>query len=260
MTRFWMFLICCSFPAALLQAQFAGTWKLDVSTAQFPQQLFKWELSGGTYRCLHSDPPFSVPADGAEHLVKGHPAYDSVGVRVIDDRTVEVFRKKTGKLYLDENFKVAPDGMTMTDSFALYNDSSEKPALATALLRRVGNAISGPHPMSGSWIQEGARDVSENALLATIVDTPDGGIKMSAATGEHYQAKFDGKEYPYQGDPDVDTVVLRRPEARVIEETLKRQGKIQRVTVMTFSEDGNTMTMDIRDYRGRQSKFIWKKQ
>lgn len=253
-----LLIICCSLTV-LAGSPFGGTWKVDLSQAQYPQKPFQYELANGTFKSLHSDPPFSVQADGVDHPVTGHPSYDSVCVRVIDDRTVEVIRKKAGKVYLDENFKVSPDGMTVTDRFVIYTQT-EKPAQATAILRRVGSSQVEAHALSGSWLQEKAENVSENGLLLTIADLPDGGVKISAGTGEHYEAKFDGKEYPYQGDPDVDTVVLRRPGPRVIEETLKRDGKMQRVTLMTFSEDGTTMTMDVHNRQGWQYKWVWKKQ
>jgi hypothetical protein len=243
----------------LAQSPFAGTWRADLSQSQWPQKPFQYELANGTFKLLHSDPPVAVPADGRDHAVSGHPSYDSVNVRVIDEYTVEVIRKRAGKLYVNENFKVAPDHMSVADSFSIYPEAG-KPGHVTATLRRIGKSVPGAHALSGAWIQENAESVSEHLISFTITDTPDGGVDVRAATGEHYQAKFDGKEYPYEGDPEIDTVVLKRPQPRVLEETLKRNGKIQRVTLMTVSEEGTTLTMDIHEHGGWQSKYVWKKQ
>jgi len=97
-------------------------------------------------------------------------------------------------------------------------------------------------------------------LLGTFEETPDG-LKTSRPTGEHYDAKFDGKEYPFEGDPAVSKVVLRKIGPQSIEETLKRvDGKIESTNRMTVSPDGRTLTMVIRLHDGRVETLIFDKQ
>ena len=67
--------------------------------------------------------------------------------------------------------------------------------------------------------------ISDNGLTVTYQGTEDG-LKMSDPNGESYEAKFDGKDYPVQGDPGHTMVSLKRIGNDTIEETDKRDGKM----------------------------------
>lgn len=84
--------------------------------------------------------------------------------------------------------------------------------------------------------------------MATFEQTADG-LKMSRPIGEHYDAKLDGKDYPYEGAAEVNKVVLKRIGQRVIEETDKHDEKVESTARMTVSPDGHTMTMVVRDHQ-----------
>ena len=154
---------------------------------------------------------------------------------------------------------VAPDGMTATEEFSSHPPSSDKPVTGTVTLKRLGKSMAGMHAVSGSWVAEKAENVSENGLLVTFEETA-GGLKMSQPTGEHYDAKFDGKEYPYEGSAQVNKVVLKKIGPRVIEETDKRDGKVEGTVRMTVSADDRTITMVVHDRQGRVSTFVFVKQ
>jgi len=70
---------------------------------------------------------------------------------------------------------------------------------------------------------------------------------MSQRNGVSYSAKFDGKDYPYKGDPGTTAVSLKRIDAHHIEETDKRHGKVIAVVDMTVAPDGHTLTTAIHD-------------
>src|ERR1035438_5529465 len=97
------------------------------------------------------------------------------------------------------------------------------------------------HAISGSWVMDKAENVSENALFATFEQTADG-LKMTKGTGEHYEAKLDGKEYPKGAWGGTDKVVLKRIGARGIEATDKLGAKVVATTQMTVSADRRTIT------------------
>ena len=219
MKLLWTVLLCSAVPAMAAEP-FTGIWKMDASTLRFSNKPIRYELANGTYKCLDCDPPVVVKADGTDQPVAGQPAYDTMSVRIIDDHTIEVVTKKAGRPYLDSKRTVAPDGRTATNVFTRYPESGNKPFTITATFRRVGGIVAGAHAFSGSWVQEKAETVSEHALLVTYAETADG-LKMSTETGEHYDARFDGKEYPYEGDPRLNRVVLRRIDPQTIEEVQK---------------------------------------
>jgi hypothetical protein len=86
-------------------------------------------------------------------------------------------------------------------------------------------------------------------------------MSMSDPLGDSYDAKFDGNDYPYKGDPGVTSVSLKKIDANTIEETDKRDGKVIFVSRITVSPDGQTLTMENTDkLRGTTAKFEAKKQ
>jgi hypothetical protein len=58
-----------------------------------------------------------------------------------------------------------------------------------------------------------------------------------------YTANFDGKDYPYKGSPDFDTVAMTRVDTSTISFTQKRAGKVALKGTTSVSKDGKTMTI-----------------
>ena len=84
---------------------------------------------------------------------------------------------------------------------------------------------------------------------------------MSDLNGNSYDAKFDGKEYPIQGDPGHTMVTLKRIGQDTIEETSKRDGKVVGVARMTVSSDGKSIHVDYSDkQRGTTMAYAMEKQ
>jgi hypothetical protein len=191
--------------------------------------------------------------------VSGHPSYDTESVRIIDDRSIERIQKKAGKTVARVKFTVSSDGAAATEEFTSYPESGSKPVTGSATLHRVGKSTAGMHAFSGSWLTEKAQHVSDNALLTTFEQTADS-LKMTQPTGEHYDAKLDGKTYPYGGSADVQQVVLKRIGPRAIEETDKRGEKVIGTAQMTVSPDGKSMTMVVHESTGGVSTFMFMKQ
>ena len=89
----------------------------------------------------------------------------------------------------------------------------------------------------------------------------DDGLNMGDQLGESYTAKFDGKDYPYKGDPGITSVALKKIDTNTIEETDKRESKVIYITRMTVSADGRTIAVEVHDLLyGRNGKFEWTKQ
>lgn len=246
-------------PAMLFaQSPFDGTWMTKLDTAQFPKKPDSYVLNKGMYECSTCVPKVNVKADGADRKVTGHPYYDTIAVKVVDDHSVEITQKKDGKTMYTESDTVASDGNTMSSKF---NDQSEDKAVTgEVVFARVSKGPAGSHPISGSWRVEKVNTVSDNGLTVTFQGTVDG-LKMSDPNGESYDAKFDGKDYPIQGDPGHTMVSLKRIGNDTIEETDKRDAKVVGVSKMTVSSDGKWITVEFTDkQRGRTTTYKMEKQ
>ncbi len=228
------------------QAAFDGTWRLDLSKSQLPTKPGKYLLQNGTYKCETCAPPYEVKADGQEHKVTGHPFFDTLSVRVVNDKTLERTEKKNGKIVGTDKATVSDDGHQLVEKFTWQPEANNKRQSGKAASTRVAKGPAGSHAISGSWRGEKLQDFSQDALIVTYKSTGDG-LSMKWGTGESYDAKFDGKDYPYKGDPGVTSVSLKKIDANTIEETDKRDGKVIAVSRLTISRDGKTMKFNVDD-------------
>jgi len=237
------------FAPSLLFAQtpFDGTWVAKVDTAQLPKKPEVYFLSKDTYRCSSCIPPIEVKADGADQKVTGHTYYDTVAAKIVDDNTAEITNKKDGQTVYTETDTISADGKTLTAKFSDQTGGNKEPVTGEVIYKRVGKQPAGAHALSGSWRTEKIENISNNGLAVTYQGT-ENGLKMSAPTGQSYDAKFDGKDYPVEGDPGHTMVSLKRI-GDSIEETDKRDGKVIGVVRMTISADGKTMNVVYDDKR-----------
>src|SRR5580658_5012630 len=85
---------------ALASAQSAlnGTWKIDMNKVDFPKKPDVFVLQNGMYACKTCTPPYDVKADGTDQAVSGHPYFDTIAIKVVNDRTIEETDKKNGKV------------------------------------------------------------------------------------------------------------------------------------------------------------------
>jgi hypothetical protein len=223
---------------AWAQSSFDGTWRLHASHAEFTVNRETFALRNGTYTCSTCKPKIAVKADGTDQKTPGAKGYDTLSVKQVNDKTVEVTRKKDGKVVSESTDTVSVDGKTLTSEFKEYSREGS-PVAGKLMWTRVGPGTPGSHAISGSWREMKIEDVSEDALVFTLKGTPDGLI-MNSGTGESYEAKFDGKEYPVKGGHSDRTVSLRKVDDTTIEEAFKQEGKPFSVSRMTVT--GNTLT------------------
>jgi uncharacterized protein (AIM24 family) len=62
-------------------------------------------------------------------------------------------------------------------------------------------------------------------------------------THAEFQAKYDGKDYAFKGNPDADTLAYKRIDANTLEATLKMKGKPTITAKAMVSKDGKTRTV-----------------
>jgi hypothetical protein len=245
---------------AMAQSAFDGTWKVDISKAQMPQKPDVYLLQNGMYHCKTCVPPVDVKADGQDQKVTGHPYYDTVSIKVVDDRTIEETDKKDGKTVTTAKTMVSADGNTATFEFSDSSATNGDPVTGKGELIRVAKGPAGSHATSGSWRTSKLDSVSDNGLAITY-KVEGGSLTMTSPTGQSYTAKLDGTDAPYKGDPGTTSVSVKSLGKNAIQETDKRDGKVTSVARITVAADGKTMTVAVDDkLHGSTAQFVAVKQ
>jgi hypothetical protein len=74
------------------------------------------------------------------------------------------------------------------------------------------------------------------------------------AAHSEFAAKYDGKDYPFTGDSDVDTISLKRIDPNTWGEVLRKAGKDVLRGQNAISKDGKTMTrtFKVRNDKGQE--------
>src|SRR6266849_1013621 len=245
---------------ALAQNAFDGTWKFNLSDARFPKKPDVYVLQDGMYHCKTCAPPIDVKADGEDHPVSGHPYYDSVSIKIVDDRTIEEVDKKNGKTVATSKTVVSQDGKTANFEFTDSSNTNADPVTGKGTVTQVAKGPAGSHAVSGSWVTSKLDTLSDNGLMVTFKVEGDS-LSMTNPTGQSYVAKLDGTDAPYKGDPGITSVSVKSVGKNTIEETDKRDGKVINIARMTVGSDGKTMTLKVEDkLRGSNSQFTATKQ
>jgi GH15 family glucan-1,4-alpha-glucosidase len=246
-------------PGSLFgQSPFDGTWRTNTDRAKFSPKPVVFSLNKGMYDCTSCSPKIHVKADGQDQSVTGQP-YDTISVREVDPKSIEVTTKKKGKTVFEQTRTVSDDGNTLTMKTTGHPQNSDQTVTSEATAARVGKALAGANATSGSWRINKIKE-SENGLATTYKMSGDE-LSMSTPTGTSYTAKLDGKDYPVKGAYGYDSVSLKRVDERTIEETDKRGGKIIEVVKISVAPDGKKMTVvETNRLTGRTSTYIAEKQ
>jgi hypothetical protein len=240
---------------AKAQSAFDGTWKFNLDTAKFPTKPDEYLLNDGMYHCKTCVPQVAVKADGQDQKVSGHPYYDTVSIKVLDDHSIEETDKKDGKIVTTSKNMVSADGTTLMFEFSDSSASNGAPVTGKGQETRVAKGPAGSHAISGSWRMAKMEALSENGMSITYKVSGDS-LEMSTPTGQGYTAKLDGSDAPYKGDPGVTSVSVKKTGANSIEETDKRDGKVISVARITVAGDGKTLKFLVEDkLHGTQSEF-----
>jgi hypothetical protein len=62
-------------------------------------------------------------------------------------------------------------------------------------------------------------------------------------THSEFQAKYDGKDYAFKGNPDADMIAYKRIDANTVDVTTKSKGKSTLKVKVVVSPDGKTRTL-----------------
>jgi hypothetical protein len=234
-------LVALSPMLASAQSQFDGTWKTDMSTAGFSKKPNVLLLQNGTYECKTCVPPYAIKADGSDQSVSGHPYFDTIAIKVVNDREVEMTNKKDGKVVATSTSTVSPDGKTTSFTFSdSSNTNGGPPVTGKGESILVAKGPAGSHAVSGSWRVSKIESLSDNGTVWTN-KVSGNEITMTTPTGQSYSANLDGTDAPMKSDPGTTSVSVKMIGKNTLEETDKRDGKVIFVLRMTVASDGKTI-------------------
>ena len=223
-----------------------GTWKTDRASIKFEGKPDDILLQDGTYKCTTCIPPLTLAADGQFHEVAGRAYSDSMAVKAVDDKTVEMKARKGARDTFLATMTVSADGNTLTRKF---KDSSTPNAAAvegSSTSTRAGPAPAGAHAVSGQWTPNQLNEYSEDALNATY--KIEGNKVTWSGQGQTYTAEIGGPAVPVTGDIGGSTVTVTQ-DGNSLKETFSRDGKVVSEAVSTVSADGKSLTWVSTDPR-----------
>ena len=236
------------------QSAFDGTWHFSADSAQVSGNNDKISLENGTYRCDSCNPKIEAKADGHDHPISGSPYSDSIKVRPISDHEVEVISKKSGKVTGRNKMTVSADGKTLTNEWENIFENGQK-ANGKSTETRVGdvpgnsmmassNSRTG-NKISGEWKPDKLQ-ASDNILTYTYKMTNDT-FSMSSPQCTSYEAKLDGSDAPYKGDPGTTTVSVKKLDDTHVDEYDKRDGKVIGIAHLSVDPDGKHLKLSYED-------------
>ncbi len=250
--------------ACAAQGPFDGTWKVflhNLPPSPSTHADFAWEIQNGMYKCSACPDmagPIQIKADGTDQPVEGRRAFDTLAIKIVDDKTILATEKRDGKIIESIKNTLSADDKTLMRDTTSYLEGSKQPFTETTTLTRVAAGPAGSHPISGSW-QLQPLPVTPTQYTVTYKSSPDG-LMMTTISGQSFDAKFDGKDYPIKGTTGR-TVSLTKVNDIWIDETDKLDGKIVGVNHMTVSADGKTLTIKLEtETQGTMITLIGTKQ
>lgn len=215
---------------------------MKMDTLQFAGAPEEYVIDKGMYHCLTCVPKVDVKADGTDQKVAGHPYFDTITVRIVDDHAVKFTMKKDGLPTFSCVETVSQDGFTMAEDFT--NIGEAETVTGKAGFTRVAKGPAGTHALSGKWSMQTVENATAAGTITTYQSTADG-MKISDGS-QSYEAKFDGKDYAIDRDGHA-TVSLRPIDEYTMEETDKQDGTVMTVARFTVSKDGKSMRVESAD-------------
>ena len=216
------------------QSPFDGTWVLDPPV---PQKPIEYSLAGGVFHCSECIANVEVKADGIDHKITENDYWDTLNVRSLDARSVEIMAKKAGKTMYMEFATVSPDGATLTQ---VIKDSTQADTVTIeTLAHRIAKGPPEAHAVSGTWraYQTKRSDNGSSIIYKCTKEAFSGETPL----GEKYTAKFDGKFYPVEDDPGHTLVAARLVNPTTVELTHKRSDQVVSVARLAVAPDGKTI-------------------
>jgi hypothetical protein len=92
-------------------------------------------------------------------------------------------------------------------------------------------------------------------MLGNVKVTGDGVDANGKPIHVEWSGKFDGKDYPVTGDPNVDTRAYKKVDDRTLEVTIRKNGKVTGTARSVVSADGKSRTSTVNGTTPKGKKF-----
>jgi hypothetical protein len=227
---------------------FAGQWVMKPERTTFSMRTTDLLIERNLYRLSSCGDALEAPTDGIEHPVSGWPTFDTLSVRIVDRRKVEITQKLAGKMTWKGVYTVSRDQRLMTLQFE--DDRPVNAVIGTLEYARVGEPLSGAHSLSGSWRPQKLTRLSPTGLSMHIEDL-EKGLAIRWSDGRSVDTNLDARHYPLNGYLAGATIsVLRsRPDTLAINR-FQNAAPVE-VSRAVLSEDAQTMTYVQVDWQCR---------
>lgn len=254
---------------------FEGSWVIQPELTAFGMRSPILSLERGVFR--RSDcrtEPIDVPADGAAHGVRGQPLFDTISVRVLDPKRVEIVEKSADKPAWKGMYTVSANGRAMRLDFE--DDRAAKPVTGALEYMREGNAPAGAHSVSGTWRPEKLTRLSSSGLTVAlamqakdaerdldVAPAPDfyARFTFTSSDGRSAEGKLDAHDFPLNGYLPGATIALNLLQPNILQFNRAQNGVLVELTRAIVSTDGQTMTLSQIDWACQaKTVFILNKQ
>jgi hypothetical protein len=109
-------------------------------------------------------------------------------------------------------------------------------------------------PFDGTWMTK--LDTAKYSLKCTK-----DAFSAESPLGDGYTAKFDGNFYPLESDPGHTMISAKLVDARTVELTSERDGKVVTISRLSVTPDGNSIHATVEDKEAdTKSAFDFEKQ
>jgi hypothetical protein len=233
-------------PMTANPSPFDGTWRPDPQRPGPDREPDVLELVDGVYACDSCEPPYRVAADGLDHPVPGQPAFDTISITVVDERTVRKISRRGGDV-VDSLIVVSADGDTKVET-QTRTGTVAHPYVFRIESTRLSAGAPGGHAVSGRWraVEMDLVNHEEDTVYAVV----DGTFHMRDGFGRSFAAALDGSIAPYHGDTQFSSVSVTRIDERTIEERDRLGDDVVFVARWHVDPDGETMHVRFDDGHG----------
>ncbi|MFL6429407.1 MAG: hypothetical protein ACJ71S_14270 [Acidobacteriaceae bacterium] len=218
---------------------FVGKWKLNPSKSVLTDEMkvasvgankYAFDFGGGDSEIIVID---GTDQPGLFHT--------TLSVTATGPDAWTVVRKKDGRTLITGNWKLSPDGNTLTDTFR-----ANRPDGSISSLDYIYKRTAGTTGFAGTWESTTEKVNSVYELQMESYEN-DGLSFINPSQQSTRNMKFDGKDYPNQG-PNLPPFFMtsgHRVNERTLELTDKIQGKIRDTQQIQLSADGKTLTTTV---------------
>ncbi len=236
---FQLLLLACLATGTLWAASdpLVGKWKLDPSKSKVTDLMRVARAGANKYTLIfNSGGVETVVANGTDQ-----PGLfgTTMSIAVAGPDNWKVVRKKDGRTFITGNWKLSKDGKTLNDAFTSYQPNGSASTVNYVYLRTAG--ASG---FPGSWESQSEK-VNSSFEFQIQPYEGDGLSFINPSEGSTKSVKFDGKDYPRQGQYAAPGSVSsgRRVNGHTLELTDKIKGRIADTQQVELSPDLKTLTI-----------------